>query len=54
MKAVSDYTDKELIELGKKAVAAKVKEAARTQERAAIVKQLMAEYNAGRIKLPGA
>ena len=52
MKQVVDYTDAELIEIGKKTVASGIKSAVKDKERKAIFNKVMAAIASGELKMP--
>ena len=53
VKDVNDYTPEELLEIGKKAVQARQKEAKRNKERAALTNSLVKAWREGKIDIPG-
>ncbi|KKL19457.1 hypothetical protein LCGC14_2465270 [marine sediment metagenome] len=53
MRQVSDYTDAELIKIGKKTVESNIKSAETTKAKTDIFNKLYAAYQAGDIEVPG-
>jgi hypothetical protein len=54
VKQLKDYTDAELIQVGKKAVEAKIRQAKHDQETNETKKALWKAYKEGKISIPGA
>ena len=50
-KKLEEYTDEELIEIGKTTVKARIKAAAADKDKRDLIKKLLEGYNAGRIKV---
>jgi len=50
-KTLSDYTDQELIEIGRKTVQQRLRDSERNKEKAEVMKQLWARYKEGKIKV---
>lgn len=51
MKLVSEYTDKELIEIGRKTVQVRIEAAEAEKEKRILSKKLLDLYKAGKIKI---
>ena len=53
VKQLSDYTDKELQDIGRKEVERRIKYAVTEKANRALMSKLFKAYNDGKIKLPG-